>query len=286
MFNKSSGQALAEFLVVAVTIGVPLALMTPVLGRYTDGKIKAEQAAHYNSWERTVWYAKATPLASSTNQKTDDKIRNEITARILAPAENVIVSNQGFYNADLKLDPILYVANPLTKKQMVIFKPAETGGEKHWSTVNTSTSSLNGVSSGVNAILGGLDKIGFTLPTKTLVKSQVALELQPLPWLEAFNWDDSKANEKHLLSSEYSMLTDGWNVAGAGENKKLVNKLVPLGALDSLFGGKFATFLLKTSHMVIPWLSHLSSLKWGYTDMNPVPIQRLCEYHDNKCKQG
>ena len=62
--SKLTGQALAEFLVVAVTIGVPLALMIPVLGRYGDGKIKAEQAAHYNSWERTVWYAQATPRQS------------------------------------------------------------------------------------------------------------------------------------------------------------------------------------------------------------------------------
>ena len=51
------GQAMTELLITASFVLVPLFLLIPLLGKYIDIKSSSIQAARYEAWEYTVWYA-------------------------------------------------------------------------------------------------------------------------------------------------------------------------------------------------------------------------------------
>ncbi|MFT4563600.1 MAG: hypothetical protein ACI9BW_003356 [Gammaproteobacteria bacterium] len=51
------GQAMTELLICASFILVPLFLIVPMFGKFIDMKHTAIQAARYEAWEYTVWYA-------------------------------------------------------------------------------------------------------------------------------------------------------------------------------------------------------------------------------------
>jgi hypothetical protein len=53
---RSRGQALAEFLIAASFVLVPLFLGVSLLAKYIDVKHAAVQAARYEAWEYTVWF--------------------------------------------------------------------------------------------------------------------------------------------------------------------------------------------------------------------------------------
>jgi hypothetical protein len=74
---------MTEFVIAATLFLIPVFLIIPLLGKYADMKSAAIQAARYNAWERTVWYA--TTSSSSGNWPGNDKseaaIRAEMTNR-------------------------------------------------------------------------------------------------------------------------------------------------------------------------------------------------------------
>ncbi len=83
--HSSKGQALTEFVIGAVLFLIPLFLIIPLLGKYTDIKASTIQAARYNAWERTVWYGQS---ASSTgdwegNDKNEASIKTEMAGKFL-----------------------------------------------------------------------------------------------------------------------------------------------------------------------------------------------------------
>ena len=63
---------MAEFVIVAVLVLVPLYLLIPVLGKYIDMKSAAVVGARYAAWERTVWLG-ATQKADKGAVVLDDQ---------------------------------------------------------------------------------------------------------------------------------------------------------------------------------------------------------------------
>ena len=55
--NANRGQALTEFVICASYVLIPLLLGMSLLAKYIDIKQAAVQAARYEAWEYTVWYA-------------------------------------------------------------------------------------------------------------------------------------------------------------------------------------------------------------------------------------
>jgi len=55
--RRHRGQAMTELLIAASFILVPLFLLVPTLGKFIDMRHAAIQAARYQAWEYTVWYA-------------------------------------------------------------------------------------------------------------------------------------------------------------------------------------------------------------------------------------
>ncbi len=54
---RKRGQALVEFLVCASFVLIPLFLIVPMFGKYIDMRHATIQAARYQAWEYTAWYA-------------------------------------------------------------------------------------------------------------------------------------------------------------------------------------------------------------------------------------
>jgi hypothetical protein len=80
-----SGQAMAEFVITATLFLIPVFLIIPLLGKYADMKSSVVQAARYNAWERTVWYAGTSSSSGNWpgNDKSDATIRAEMASRFL-----------------------------------------------------------------------------------------------------------------------------------------------------------------------------------------------------------
>jgi len=74
---------MTEFVITATLFLIPVFLIVPLLGKYADMKSSVIQAARYNAWERTVWYAGASSSSGNWpgNEKTNAAIRTEMAGR-------------------------------------------------------------------------------------------------------------------------------------------------------------------------------------------------------------
>ena len=68
--NGNNGQAMTEFLICASFALIPLFLGISLLAKYIDIKQAAIQAARYQAWEYTVWYADNSEPMSGFNAVT------------------------------------------------------------------------------------------------------------------------------------------------------------------------------------------------------------------------
>ena len=68
--KKDNGQAMTEFLICASFALIPLFLGISLLAKYIDIKQAAIQAARYQAWEYTVWYADSSEPMSGFNAVT------------------------------------------------------------------------------------------------------------------------------------------------------------------------------------------------------------------------
>jgi hypothetical protein len=89
--SKQQGQSMTEFVIAAATVLVPLFLILPILGKYSDVSLMAPQAARYVAWEHTVWHDKEetlsngiqTSLVSEFPEKSDLELRQEVVYRFM-----------------------------------------------------------------------------------------------------------------------------------------------------------------------------------------------------------
>lgn len=89
--GRQGGQAVAEFLVAAVLLLVPMFLAVAALGKFVDVQHVATMAARYGAWERTVWYdASGTDFngINGPNQKSapPSRARSRRACSATAPA--------------------------------------------------------------------------------------------------------------------------------------------------------------------------------------------------------
>ncbi len=69
--SSSRGQAMTELLVAASAILIPLFLIVPAFGKLIDMRHATIQAARYQAWEYTVWYAENCERTVFTFNVTD-----------------------------------------------------------------------------------------------------------------------------------------------------------------------------------------------------------------------
>lgn len=92
--KRQQGQAMAEFVVMTAGCLLLLFVLVPVVAKLSDMAYKAQEAARYTAWERTVWYktnANERMLPSQIDLKdgflasrTDEDVLNSAERRILS----------------------------------------------------------------------------------------------------------------------------------------------------------------------------------------------------------
>lgn len=91
IFKSERGQAMTEFLVCASFVLVPLFLGISLLAKYIDIKQTAIQAARYEVWEYTVWYAADSELRSGFD---DTEEIDGVTISHVQPVKSLAETHQ------------------------------------------------------------------------------------------------------------------------------------------------------------------------------------------------
>jgi hypothetical protein len=93
--RRQLGQAMTEFVVMTAGFLLILFVLVPVVAKLSDMSYKAQEAARYTAWERTVWYQRngveGETIPSQMNledgymaMRSDDDILNTAERRILS----------------------------------------------------------------------------------------------------------------------------------------------------------------------------------------------------------
>ncbi|MFL0797121.1 MAG: hypothetical protein K6L73_06475 [Cellvibrionaceae bacterium] len=110
--RQQQGQAMAEFVVAAATVLVPLFLILPLIGKYADINLTSVETARYVAWERSVWHEPSNlptgisiPMGETFPSKTDLTIRNEARSRFFGELEREVYSTSGRTLSQAELNP-------------------------------------------------------------------------------------------------------------------------------------------------------------------------------------
>ena len=231
VFKKLMGQAMTEMTVSLVAI-VPLFLLIPMLGKYIDIKHAAVQAARYEAWEYTVWYANNSdrPVGYTRPQpiKSMNQTRNEARQRFLSNT-SLPIANTDSSGWDIASP------NPLWKDHtgLALYNgAAETGSSQQGPLDTPNVSSENPVDDTLEIIktffkamkaeigyVGAGSGAPFTgIRDAGYYKSSVQLPVQTanafLP-RAAFRSDKRvQAPQNLVFSARAAVLADGWNSGG------------------------------------------------------------------------
>jgi len=221
---RQKGQAMAEFVIVAVLFLIPIFLLVPTLGKYIDMKSEAIQGARYAAWERTVWYGGSSASPGVTwpgASKSDDEIRNELRARVFSENSGIAANDKSagnwtgngaktaWYNRD--------------GSSMLSGYDAVEQGLKNADTPGIVNDLLNLVVT-VTSAVGS-----FNLEMKGLQVADVSVTAHTLPIGMSLYDDPGKAfNPGPLTFSDHSaVLSNTWSANGASHVKSQVEGLTP-----------------------------------------------------------
>jgi hypothetical protein len=265
--RSQRGQAMAEFVVVAVLVLVPLYLLIPVLGKYIDMKGASVVGARYAAWERTVYYAGAAASVDWPGvEKSDAEIRNEVRQRIFSQGTSIAATDKGATN----WGGGGYRASWVNRDG--------SGMLPNYNAVTQAT--LNSDSPGIandvlNLIVTVADALGpFTLETKGLYSAEVAVSANTLPINFSFDGEISKAFNpgKLTFSDRSAVLANGWSAKGSDHVKSQTQGLTPTGVFQTPVGNVILKLIQAVVGIAMPeiWL-----LELGKIEPDVVPEDRV-----------
>ncbi len=267
LHNDQRGQAMAEFVVVAVLVLLPLYLLIPVMGKYIDMKAASVVGARYAVWERTVFFAGP---AASVNwpgvEKTDAEIRNEVRQRIFSAGTTVANGDKGAAN---------WGGNGYRNNWV---NRDGSGMLPNYNAVThaTDTNDSPGIANDVlNLIVTVADALGpFTLEMKGLYSAEVGVSANTLPINFSFNGDTTDAFNpgKLTFSDRSAILANGWSANGSEHVKTQTQGLTPTGVFQSPVGNVLFKLIQAVVGVAMPeiWL-----LELGKIEPDVVPEDRV-----------
>lgn len=266
-YKNQRGQAMAEFVIVAVLVLVPLYLLIPVLGKYIDMKSAAVVGARYAAWERTVFYA--GPAASVDwpgVEKTDAEIRNEVRQRVFSQGTTIANGDKGATN----WGGGGYRASWVNRDGSGMLP--DYNAVTHATQNDDSPGIANDV---LNLIVTVADALGpFTLEMKGLYSAEVAVSANTLPINFSFDSEITKAfNPGKLTFSDRSVvLANGWSAKGSEHVKSQTQGLTPTGVFQTPVGNVIFKLIQAVVGIAMPeiWL-----LELGKIEPDVVPEDRV-----------
>lgn len=237
--NRQTGQSLTEF-AVALVVLVPLLLIVPLLGKYSDMNQAALAASRYAAWEKTV-----------DAGKSDAKLADEVRLRYFGDTKKAIKSADVPQEADA--DRNAFWVTHTGSRLLDAFQDVA---------VKTSHSKPSSVA-------GLLSQAGswFELSSDNLYRADIGVKVADVPNLEPLN------NIKLNISRHNVILADAWD-AGSPANEKARVKhpsAVPTDVLDQGIVGAVTTLLNSVGSLFEP---ALAELEFGYVKPDVVPGDR------------
>ena len=309
---KHHGQALTEFLICASFVLIPLFLGISMLAKYIDIKQAAVQAARYEAWEYTVWYAKDDEMMTGFGDGDDDKF---IVQPKKTVAQTQAETRRRFYtdphdelpisNTDFTTDWTAANRNQFwVDRRGNSLYTGVAGGNLDSSedtptlpvigdVMNLMLDILDWAFSAIGTLIGFVGgSQGFTaINTDGFAKSQTSLTVpisrQFIDTQTISGTAGTNLNIDELtFSAKAAVLTDGWNAGGVSQTYNQAAGTVPTTLLKLIFDNtviktiwSVVTVLapeLRTCNPSSPWPATDSGSLWfGYIDIDAVHPDRL-----------
>lgn len=252
MQRLNRGQAMAEFVVMTAGCVLLLFVLVPVVAKMTDMAYKAQEAARYTAWERTVWYApnggdETTPRQIDTGSgylaiRSDEEILNSAEQRLLAfqstpanfapqdiaPADSTL--NNRFWRWTHGQGAAMLGSNQMPGNSGLTNRKPESLA---YSIIDTYNDAMGGIVKVVNIFsFGGGDDdfLQIAHPTHTLYSAQIDMPVS----LAGSNLGTQSLFPEQLgalnVRARSAVLADGWVAQSEGHFDEKVDDFV-LGTL-------------------------------------------------------
>ncbi|MFT5131649.1 MAG: hypothetical protein ACI9SC_000108 [Gammaproteobacteria bacterium] len=309
------GQALTEFLICASFALIPLLLGISMLAKYIDIKQAAVQAARYEAWEYSVWYAKDDEMMTGFG---DGDLDEFIVQPKKSIAETQAETRRRFYTDPSDEVNTLLIRDSDSNTDWTVDKRnrfwVDHRGNRLYSGVaggvldssddtptvpiigdimNLMLDILDWAFSAIGTLIsfvGGsqgfsaINTDGYATSTTALVVPlhRQFVNTQTLTGPANVNMSDTELS----FGGSASVLTDGWNAGGVAQTYNQAAGTVPTTLLKLIFDApvirdiwSIVTVLapeLRTCNPTFPWPdSDSGSLWFGYIDIDAVHPDRL-----------
>lgn len=226
-----AGQAMVEFVVVAVFFLVPLFLAIAALGKFTDVQHVTDMSARYGAWERTVWYDSSSTDFNGINlpnQKQDAAIKGEIAARLFSDrsSDTTVIRQTDGANAAL-----VNGTDPMWRDAAgTAFLAEYQRFDNNMSRASPERDIAGAIVEEMAAVsVRGL--VGFVppLPTDTLAVSTVSLaDLTADSGVYQRLWNVTPGGWQGLdFRATGAILSNTWGANGKGATREMVARTVP-----------------------------------------------------------
>lgn len=282
---KQQGQALIESVLGLTYVIVPLLIILPFMAKISGVQHRAQQAAHYSAWERTVWKEnRPSKLPRRAGiylaQKNETDSAKQIPWRFYQ-RDGVQLSSRtnDQWDWSRSVHPLLLHQTQQNQNQTALLKSNDQTQNDNNELDRFSRSHTGGrlpgaVGSAVGRAVGLLSFTGFSLERDQFYRTNVSTNVENL-YLEPF------ASLDLNFQSNSALLASGWNAAGPYHVEKRVKRLVLTNYMD--------VGVIRTAQSllgIIPFGKELrpSRLKLGHVDSDILPTNRLCTYGTTNCE--
>ncbi|QYJ94429.1 hypothetical protein [Shewanella spartinae] len=284
MANRQKGQALVESVVGLSFVIVPLLIIFPLLAKVSSAQHRADQAAHYNAWERTVWKEGRPDRMPSRSGlyvaiRSDEEQMQYLPWRIYQQDGRKIATRQkDQWSWDNNVHPLLKYPLKRDGTNSLLLKNLQESAKDEQELARISGSQQGSGTPGtygasVERAVGMLSFTGFKLPRDQFYRTQVKTDLE--------NLEMSPFDQLNLsVEGQSALLASGWNAAGPYHVKSRVRRLVLTNYMD--------VGVIRTAQNligIIPFGKEIksNSLKLGFVEPDVLPANRLCTYGTKNC---
>lgn len=260
------GQAMTEFIVVALLLLIPLLIALRVIGGMLAQQQKMEVAARYAAWERTVWHAAAPPgPGGAATIKSDEHIGREIDRRLFASDERALYSDD---DDAYQLDPFL---SQLAGGRDALLLPDEVDQElPRYARHSSAESRPDGMVGAIDSLVGALGSVSrFDLNLDGLYRAEVSVALVDL--VGAFDLDLEFLRELRIARSN-TIFGEAWTAGGPAQAEYLISGLLPQQFMDNTVVSNVQGLIAYA-----PISRELDDdwLRFGHVTIDPLPPHRL-----------
>lgn len=274
--HRQRGQALTEFVVVALTLLIPLFLIIPVVAKLISMKQDVEIAARYAAWERTVWFQNGSRpdlqgFGGTISSRSDAAVSREIDTRIFSSDMQQIVSDD---DPDYRLDSFMRLNRVVGGELQALPKASpSSSGPDHYAQQSSAEAEPGGMVGEIDSFMSLVGDISrFKLNHNGVFTATVSV---PMTDLTGTFGIDSLPMDTLTLASSNVLFAEAWEAGGNQHAEWLISGLLP----QQLFDNDAVSTLQSIAE-----LGGISKelgpdyLKFGYVDIDPMPEHRLSEY--------